>query len=37
MDPTKVVTIKGNTLAGQIVSELNQLRSTNLTLAAGYV
>ena len=32
-----VVTIKGNTLAGQIVSELNQLRSTNLTLAAGYV
>ena len=37
LDPTKVVTIKGNTLAGQIVSELNQLRSTNLTLAAGYV
>ena len=37
MDPRKVVTIKGNTLAGQIVSELNQLRSTNLTLAAGYV
>jgi hypothetical protein len=37
LDPAKVVTIKGNTLAGQIVSELNQLRSTNLSLAAGYV
>ena len=36
LDPTKVVTIQGNTLAGQIVSELNQLRATNLSLAAGY-
>ena len=36
LNPTKVVTIQGNTLAGQIVSELNQLRATNLSLAAGY-
>ena len=36
-DPTKVVTTTGTTVARQIVSELNQLRSTNLTLAAGYV
>ena len=37
LDPTKVVTIAGNPLAGQIRDELNQLRATNLTLAAGYV
>jgi len=42
-DPTKVVPLKGNTdkalqkEVDQIVSELNQLRSTNLSLAAGYV
>ena len=40
-NPAKVVTLEGNTGAlqkevDQIVSELNQLRTTNLTLAAGY-
>jgi carbonic anhydrase/acetyltransferase-like protein (isoleucine patch superfamily) len=37
LDPTEVVTIAGNALATQIVNELNTLRTTNLTLAAGYV
>ena len=42
LNPAKVVPLKGNAPAlqkevGQIVSELDQLRSTNLTLAAGYV
>jgi len=41
-DPTKVVPLKGNagplqTEVDQIVNELKQLLSTNLTLAAGYV
>jgi carbonic anhydrase/acetyltransferase-like protein (isoleucine patch superfamily) len=38
-DPTlgMVVTTTGTPEARQIVSELDQLRSTNLTLAAGYV
>ena len=36
-NPAMVVTTTGTPEARQIVSELNQLRSTNLTLAAGYV
>ena len=36
MNPAKVVTTTGTAEARQIVSELNQLRTTNLSLAAGY-